>query len=157
MHPFIIKIFFISTSDMLLGKIKVVSYEPLKLLGGLGQYLYGYPNIAAKAFLIRVNFSTTQQTLRFMNDMAASTGSKLTVFENNEKQCPLLTSKEKEVLPLLCRGIKYKKIGRMLHISLDTVRTHVKHIYRKLKVKNWLQCRVKSIRRGWFKEPGKNG
>lgn len=47
-----------------------------------------------------------------------------------------LTLRESEILGLLGEGLLYKEIGDRLTIKLDTVRTHVKNIYRKLHVRS---------------------
>ena len=45
-----------------------------------------------------------------------------------------LTSRETEILSLLAKGHLYKEIADKMNISLDTVRTHLQHIYNKLQV-----------------------
>jgi DNA-binding NarL/FixJ family response regulator len=45
-----------------------------------------------------------------------------------------LTQSERAVLDLLGVGRKNAEIARALHVSVETVRTHAKHIYRKLGV-----------------------
>ncbi|MBS1607284.1 MAG: response regulator transcription factor [Bacteroidetes bacterium] len=45
-----------------------------------------------------------------------------------------LSDREKEILELMIEGHKYKPIADKLFISYETVRTHVKHIYKKLHV-----------------------
>lgn len=47
-----------------------------------------------------------------------------------------LTLRESEILTLLGEGLLYKEIGDRLAIKLDTVRTHVRNIYRKLHVRS---------------------
>lgn len=47
-----------------------------------------------------------------------------------------LSSREIEILENLATGKKYKEIANELFISLATVKTHVRHIYEKLKVSN---------------------
>jgi DNA-binding NarL/FixJ family response regulator len=46
----------------------------------------------------------------------------------------LLTRREAEVLPLLERGRTNTQIAATLQIGVETVRTHARHIYRKLGV-----------------------
>ena len=47
-----------------------------------------------------------------------------------------LTNREREILQLLSKGNSFKMMASMLHLSIDTVRTHTKHIYDKLHVQN---------------------
>lgn len=45
-----------------------------------------------------------------------------------------LTFKENEVMVLLKEGYSYKEIGNELNISINTVRMHIKNLYRKLNI-----------------------
>lgn len=45
-----------------------------------------------------------------------------------------LTSREKDILQLLIRGNSYKEIASALRISVETLNSHIKNIYRKLDV-----------------------
>ena len=56
-----------------------------------------------------------------------------------------LTPREREVLDLLCQGIKPVYIARKLHISLGTANKHIAHIYRKLGVDNKQELLVKLL------------
>ena len=47
-----------------------------------------------------------------------------------------LSSREKEILEFLSRGLMYKEIASQLFLSPETVRKHVYHIYEKLHVNN---------------------
>lgn len=47
-----------------------------------------------------------------------------------------LTSRELEVLKLLCRGLANKEIARELDLQEPTVKLHVKTLYRKISAKN---------------------
>jgi DNA-binding NarL/FixJ family response regulator len=47
----------------------------------------------------------------------------------------LLTPREADVLDLLQRGRSNAEIAASLHVSVETVRTHARHIYRKLGVR----------------------
>jgi LuxR family maltose regulon positive regulatory protein len=46
----------------------------------------------------------------------------------------LLTRREREILPFLAEGLSNKEIARKLHISTETVKTHLANIYQKLEV-----------------------
>lgn len=56
-----------------------------------------------------------------------------------------LTNREKEILQLLSSGNSFKMIAAELSISLDTVRTHIKHIYDKLHVRSQIEAVSKAI------------
>ena len=45
-----------------------------------------------------------------------------------------LTTREREVADLLCKGVKPNNIARELHISIGTTNKHIAHIYRKFGV-----------------------
>jgi DNA-binding NarL/FixJ family response regulator len=55
-------------------------------------------------------------------------------------ESPKLTSKENEILKALSKGLRYKEIASEMQISLDTVRTHVRHIYEKLQVQSRMEA-----------------
>jgi DNA-binding CsgD family transcriptional regulator len=52
----------------------------------------------------------------------------------------LLTEREKEVLKLLATGITYATIASQLEVSPETVKMHLKNIYRKLEVGNKIEA-----------------
>ena len=47
-----------------------------------------------------------------------------------------LTTREHEIVGLLARGYRYKEIGEALHISVETVRSHLHKVYEKLHVRS---------------------
>lgn len=47
-----------------------------------------------------------------------------------------LTSREEEVLVLLSKGYSNKEIAEKIDLSVDTVRSHLKHIYEKMHVRS---------------------
>lgn len=48
----------------------------------------------------------------------------------------LLTAREREVLKAIALGKSNKEISLALHVSLETVKSHIKNIYEKLKIRN---------------------
>jgi len=45
-----------------------------------------------------------------------------------------LTEREKDILHLLIKGLSYKEIASTIFISVETLNSHIKNIYRKLNV-----------------------
>lgn len=54
-----------------------------------------------------------------------------------------LSVREKEILDLLAKGIRYKEIADTLFISVETVRTHIRNIYQKLEVNTRMEAILK--------------
>ena len=61
-----------------------------------------------------------------------------------------LSDREKEILHLMVEGHNYKFIAEKSFISYETVRTHVKHIYKKLHVASRSEAIQKAIQQGLF-------
>jgi DNA-binding NarL/FixJ family response regulator len=59
-----------------------------------------------------------------------------------------LSDREKEILQLMIKGENYPGIAAKLFISYETVRTHVKHIYKKLHVASRSEAITKAIQQG---------
>lgn len=57
-----------------------------------------------------------------------------------------LSDREKEILALLVNGRSYKQIANECFVSIDTVSTHVRHIYDKLHVHSKSEAVAKAIR-----------
>ncbi len=57
-----------------------------------------------------------------------------------------ITLREQELLSLLTRGYTYRMIGIELHISVETVRRHLKNIYQKLHVQCGTEAVAKALR-----------
>jgi len=64
----------------------------------------------------------------------------------NDGESQQLTEREKEILSLMLDGDNYQSIAKKLFISYDTVRTHVKNIYKKLHVTSVNQAIVKAFK-----------
>jgi DNA-binding NarL/FixJ family response regulator len=54
--------------------------------------------------------------------------------ESNSKNDSPLTKKEKEIVLDLVDGLSYKMVADKQFVSIETIRTHIKHIYSKLHV-----------------------
>lgn len=63
------------------------------------------------------------------------------------EQPNLLSAREQTVLDCLAQGLAYKQIGDQLGISINTIRTHLRHIYEKLHVQSRTEAVAKYLRR----------
>lgn len=59
-----------------------------------------------------------------------------------------LSEREQEILSLMLQGHNYKSIAANTYISYETVRTHVKHIYKKLHVASRAEAIMKATQQG---------
>lgn len=59
-----------------------------------------------------------------------------------------LSPRELEVLKLIVEGLSNNQIGEKLNISLDTVKSHIRHIMDKLSVSDRTQAAVRALRSG---------
>lgn len=67
----------------------------------------------------------------YMSDEAAQS-----LRKNNDRETPVLTRREKEVLELIAGGMTNNEIAAKLYISVTTVDTHRKNLLAKLEAKN---------------------
>lgn len=63
----------------------------------------------------------------------------------NDQKSPL-SSREKEIVIGLVDGLSYKLIADRMSISIDTVRYHIKNIYKKLRVNSKAEVISKSVK-----------
>jgi DNA-binding NarL/FixJ family response regulator len=61
------------------------------------------------------------------------------------EQTEALTGREEEILELLSKGYVPKEIADQLKISVETVRTHLRHIYEKLHVRSRTEAVIKYL------------
>ena len=66
--------------------------------------------------------------------------------EKKDKVVSPLSPKEKEIVVGLVDGLSYKLIGDRMDISIETVRFHIKNIYRKLHVHGKAEVISKSLK-----------
>lgn len=59
-----------------------------------------------------------------------------------------LTERESEVLTLVARGLSNDEIADQLHLSVETVKTHVKHVYTKLGTRDRAQAVIAAYESG---------
>ncbi|WP_026211561.1 response regulator [Lewinella cohaerens] len=61
----------------------------------------------------------------------------------------ILTARQQDIVNGIVDGLSYKMVANRLDISLDTVRTHIKHIYRALNINSKGELIKKAIKKGW--------
>ena len=54
-----------------------------------------------------------------------------------------LSKREHDIAKLVCKGYTNKEIGKILFISIHTVKANLEHIFEKLKVANRVQLAIK--------------
>ncbi|WP_374591100.1 response regulator transcription factor [Ciceribacter sp. RN22] len=54
----------------------------------------------------------------------------------HDHRISVLTTREVQILNLICQGTQNKTIADLLHLSENTVKAHIRSIYKKMKVKN---------------------
>jgi two-component system, NarL family, response regulator len=61
-----------------------------------------------------------------------------------------LTRREEEILDLLGKGLSNRELGEVLGVSEDTVKTHLKSLFRKLQVSDRAEAVREAMRRGFI-------
>jgi DNA-binding NarL/FixJ family response regulator len=105
---------------------------PQKYLEAITEVYYGGAPVSASVAKKMLGFFTNK------NVVLVSPG-------NTDFQ---LSDREKELLRLMIEGHDYKNIAQKAFISYETVRTHVKHIYKKLHVVSRSEAVRKAVQHG---------
>jgi DNA-binding NarL/FixJ family response regulator len=61
-----------------------------------------------------------------------------------------LTRREDEILDLLGKGLSNRDLGKVLGVSEDTIKTHLKSLFRKLEVSDRAEAVREGLRRGFI-------
>ena len=75
-------------------------------------------------------------------------GSLVTTVEHTEDSLLSLTDRESDVLRLVVKGFSNKAVARELGITISTVKTHLRNVFRKLDVQDRAQLIIKAIKEG---------
>jgi LuxR family quorum-sensing system transcriptional regulator CciR len=95
----------------------------------------GHPD--AKAFLAKLAILSAQFHLAY---------SEIARADVDPPAVPELSERERECLQWLAAGRSRAEVGEILHLSENTVRFHVKNVFRKLETNNRVLAIVKGIR-----------
>jgi DNA-binding NarL/FixJ family response regulator len=63
---------------------------------------------------------------------------------------PRLNGSQQEILRLLTEGLSNKEIASRIHLSENTVKTHIQEILRRLEVRNRVQAAVRATKERWL-------
>lgn len=70
--------------------------------------------------------------------------------ESGPNETSPLTEREKDTVRQFAEGHDYKKVGEILNVSPNTIRTHKQNILKKLKAKNMIQVVTIGLQQGWM-------
>jgi LuxR family maltose regulon positive regulatory protein len=106
-----------------------------EILGHLGEHVQRQASCNEAAMLLR---SCTDGGIVAKPLAAVQRGTRLGVGPRNQRDpvAEQLTAKEHEVLGLLATKLSRREISQRLYVSLNTVKTHQRAVYRKLGVEN---------------------
>lgn len=122
----------------------------------------------AAAYLLKsASPSQLVEALRFLRDgqvhstprIAAAVLERIAVLEKERQPVPSppsfdpLSARELETLALMARGLRNKEIGRVLHITVQTVKNHVHSILSKLRVRRRRDAVRLAYELGLLREP----
>lgn len=62
----------------------------------------------------------------------------------------VISERERQVIALVAEGMDNDRIGRALHISPDTVKTHLARLYRRYEAHGRAHLVAIAIREGWI-------
>lgn len=65
----------------------------------------------------------------------------------SQKETENLSPREQEILSHLAKGFRYREIADELFISVETVRTHLRNIYKKLQVRSRTEAVLKYLKK----------
>lgn len=88
----------------------------------------------------------TSGVARTLLDLVRAPGGPHSVLSSASGGGPALSEREREVLRGLVDGLAYKQVADRLGISIDTVRTHVRGLYKKLQVHSVAEAVGRALR-----------
>lgn len=114
------------------GQIIVIQQQSIPVLFDENKVPYVFSNIFTDiSYLGTMNLPQAIMVNRFTDEIFSIQPQQLRLVKARE----LFSSREKEVIELLIGGNNSRQIGKLLHISMETVRTHRKNILSKAGLK----------------------
>ncbi len=68
-----------------------------------------------------------------------------------------LTERESEVLSLICQGMSNQQVAQNLYLSINSVKTYIRTLYRKIGAQSRSQAVIWGLQRGFSPSPGSRG
>ncbi len=84
-------------------------------------------------------------TQKLVNILYPKSGQQNAPFPGKDEM-PLLTDREREVMHLVTKGYSNKAVAKELEISISTVKTHIRNIFRKLGIEDRAQAIIQAIK-----------
>lgn len=91
-----------------------------------------------------VSSAITQKLVKVLYSKSRLRGISL----EDKDELPLLTDRERAVLQLVTKGYSNKAVAKELGISISTVKTHLRNVFRKLGVEDRAQAIIQAIKGG---------
>lgn len=97
----------------------------------------------ANGYLLKRNFDQIPAAIKDVMEggapMTSSVAKKVLSFvpkkpPEKSRETSTLSARETEILEYIVKGFSYKMIAAKIPLSVETVRTHIKHIYKKMQV-----------------------
>ena len=72
---------------------------------------------------------------------------------DDRKKRPSLSEREIEIVRLVAKGFSNDELAERLHLSPDTVKAHLRHVYEKLGVESRVEAVTEAMRTGLVEAP----
>lgn len=106
----------------------------------IGGQIYRYASFFQAALREHLTLTTPEKLSELLDRAASFTHNENGDATSSPSHDPSLSQREHEVLAMLADGLSSPEIARRMIIAVSTVKTHIKHIYRKLDVDNRYQA-----------------
>jgi DNA-binding NarL/FixJ family response regulator len=68
---------------------------------------------------------------------------------NSAQEPPPLNRSQREILQLMTEGLSNREIAGRIHLSENTVKSHIQEMLRKMDARNRVEAAVRATREGW--------
>ncbi len=75
-----------------------------------------------------------------------------TIYDDRKKR-PSLSEREIEIVRLVAKGFSNDELAERLHLSPDTIKAHLRHVYEKLGVESRVEAVTEAMRTGLVEAP----